>query len=100
MLDAIRADVTAHGAQLLVVAIPAREQVHDADWQELQSGLGLAATGPRPQPAPAQAGRVERPHGHAPDGPAAADRRRRRRRRLYFHADPHWNAPARRWRHS
>lgn len=41
VLDTMRADVQAHGAQLVVVAIPAREQVQDKSWREMQAQFGL-----------------------------------------------------------
>jgi hypothetical protein len=43
LLDAMRADAQAHGATLVVVAIPAREQVQDSSWTEMQTQFALAA---------------------------------------------------------
>jgi len=43
VLDGIQADVLAHNARLLVVAIPTREQVQDRSWTEMQAQFSLSA---------------------------------------------------------
>ena len=43
ILDSMRAEAAAHGAGFAVVAIPAREQVEAAYWQDLQTRFGLRA---------------------------------------------------------
>ena len=42
ILDQMRADVAAHGARLVIVVIPAREQVEDAAWRQMQVRFGLS----------------------------------------------------------
>lgn len=90
-LDAMRADAQAHGAMLVVVAIPAREQVEDSYWQEMKNRFGLRedalARDLPQQKLAAWAARTGAPLiDLLPDfraAPAATP--------LYFRDDPHWN---------
>ncbi len=41
LLDSMRADATAHGAEFVVVVIPTREQVDDAFWQQMLNKFRL-----------------------------------------------------------
>jgi lysophospholipase L1-like esterase len=44
LLAQMKAEVEAHGAKLVVVALPPREQIEDADWQKIVASSGLPAS--------------------------------------------------------
>jgi hypothetical protein len=93
ILDAMRADAQAHGAQLVVVAIPTREQVHDRYWQEMQQQFGLTdAQLVRDLPEQhlaAWSARTGAPLIDLLPGFRAADPNKQL---YYFRTDRHWNA--------
>lgn len=93
ILDAMRADAQAHGAQLVVVAIPTREQVHDRYWNEMKQQFGLTdAQLVRDLPEQhlaAWSARTGAPLIDLLPGFRAADPNKQL---YYFRTDRHWNA--------
>ncbi len=91
VLDGIRAAATARGAEVVVVAIPTREQVEDTYWQAMKGRFGLqdsALVRDAPQRRLAVWSRetgtplIDLLPGFRAAGPTPR----------YFRTDPHWNA--------
>ncbi|MGI8586237.1 MAG: SGNH/GDSL hydrolase family protein [Chloroflexia bacterium] len=92
LLDSMRADARAHGAQIVVVAIPTREQVHDNYWQEMKAQFGLSDDAlqrdlPQQKLAAWSAQSGTPLIGLLPSFQAAG-----KDKLLYFRTDRHWNA--------
>jgi hypothetical protein len=92
VLDRIQADVQAHGARLIVVAIPTREQVADLYWQDMITRFALVESDldrdlPQQHLAAWSAGSgvpvIDLLPGFRAAGPAPL---------RYFRQDPHWDA--------
>ncbi len=92
VLDGIQADVQAHNARLIVVAIPTREQVQDRSWTEMQAQFGLSEAQLQrdlpQQKLVAWATRTGTPLVDLLPAFRAAGQRQA----LYFRTDRHWTA--------
>ncbi|HMA33459.1 MAG TPA: GDSL-type esterase/lipase family protein [Chloroflexia bacterium] len=92
LLDSMRAAATAHGATLVVVAIPTREQVQDADWATMLQQLGTPeSTLTRDLPQQQLAAWSARTGAPLIDL-LPAFRAAAQTQPLYFRTDPHCNA--------
>ncbi len=91
LLDQMQAAVQAHGARLVVVAMPTRDQVEDQYWQEMKTLYGLQDTQlVRDLPQQKLAA------WSAQSGATLVDLypafvRAAQSQTLYYHTDPHWN---------
>ena len=92
VLDSIRADVQAHNARLIVVAIPTREQVQDPSWREMQTQFGLSDTQLQ-RDLPQQKLAAWATHTGTPlVDLLPAFRAAGQNQALYFRTDRHWTA--------
>ncbi|MDQ2809409.1 MAG: SGNH/GDSL hydrolase family protein [Chloroflexota bacterium] len=92
VLDGIRADVQAHHARLIVVAIPTREQVQDPSWREMQAQFGLTAAQVQ-RDLPQQQLAAWATHTGTPlVDLLPAFRAAGQSQTLYFRTDRHWTA--------
>lgn len=91
LLDDMRAEAHAHGAELVVAAIPTREQIESSYWEEMKARFGLSEDSlerDRPQRKLAEwSART-----HAPLIDLLPDFRAAQGGPFYFRRDPHWNA--------
>lgn len=90
-LDRMRAEAAARGATLVLVAIPAREQVEDNYWQQMKQAFGLSEAQlnrdlPQSKLA-AWSQRTATPYIDLLPGFRAAPENTP----LYYGQDPHWN---------
>ncbi|HMA34042.1 MAG TPA: GDSL-type esterase/lipase family protein [Chloroflexia bacterium] len=92
ILDSMRADAQAHGAEFVVVVIPAREQVQDTYWAEMKQQFGLRDDQLQrdlpQQRLAAWSARTGTPLIDLFPGFQAAGKTQL----LYFRTDRHWNA--------
>lgn len=92
LLSQMKSEVESHGAKLVVVAIPPREQIEDADWQKIVASSGLpAADLQRDKPEQVLAGwcaQTDTPMINLLPGFQAAPTNRP----LYYRIDTHFNA--------
>ncbi len=92
LLDAMRADARAHGAELVVVAIPAREQVEESYWKEIQQRFGLAESQLERDLPQRKLAEWSSRTGTPLIDLLPAFRAAPHDKPLYYRLDPHWNA--------
>jgi hypothetical protein len=91
----MRASAQAHGAKLVVVMIPTREQVEESYWQETKARSGLSDENlERGRPQRKLREWSERTGAHVID--LLPGFRTAQGGPFYFRKDPHWNAAGQR----
>jgi len=89
LLDEMQQKAREHQARLVVVAIPAAEQVNDGQWQALATTFHLAGTA-LDRDRPQQRLQAWSTQAGVPVIDLLPGFRAAHDSRLYFHADPHW----------